>query len=724
MRLHLRYLLIVLGVLLGSFLLLNLPISKQLLIIADLRIYDTIVDFGNALSNKDMEGVYDDICIVDIDEKSISALGQYSTWKSFLFADLIDIMSADEPIAIGLDVFFTEHDSISGYTRDRLNDIMGLPKNESNHLINLLSTDSVLAKSIERAGNVYLAMYSSDDNTPPKAIPSIVSTWDVRPRSYIPLNNIHPPIDEFANVAAGVGFAHILADESGIIHDYPLFLGYNDKFYLNFSFQMCLDLLGIDRIETSDVCNLYSGKDLVRRIPLSRDGLSYLKYYGAKGAFRYISFSDVLLQRIQPGYFKDRIVLIGSSASGLRDIKSTPLDSNFPGVELHATFIRNLLESSHVRWLNIWWIVAIDVMLLLMLVLVIRHAKPLFSISMFVVITAMLFPVFYILFVSFGLCLSYSAILLPWIIGFTSIFSAQSHFSTMEKKKVRNAFEHYVSRDVISQIMKGSQSLSPGGEKKTVSIMFADVRNFTSYCEKLSPAEITGFMNRYFNEATKLIVANRGLLDKYIGDAVLALYGAPLPYPEFAYNAVKTALEIRDLSFNLKEEFSQHPVLSDFRIGLGVATGEVIVGNIGSDSIFNYTGIGDRMNFCARLESLNKYYGTSIIIDECTYQLVKERFLCRKLDRVTVKGKEIVSDIYEVIDFIDANNTDARRKSCYRTYETALALMHSGNHTEAKAHLLEALKHNETDKPSMIMLDRLDMINWDEWDGVWQHECK
>jgi adenylate cyclase len=668
--------------------------------------------------------VYDDICIVDIDEKSISTLGQYSTWKSFLFADLIDILSADEPIAIGMDVFFTENDSISGYTRNRLKDIMGIPETNADQIIDLLSSDAVLAKSIEQAGNVYLAMYNSDDNTPQKDIPSIVSTWDLQPLSYIPLNNIHPPIDKFANVAAGVGFAHIIADESGIIHDYPLFLGYKDNFYLNFSFQMCLDLLGVDRMETSDVCKLYSGKKIVRNIPLSSDGLCYLKYYGAQGAFRYISFSDVLLQRIQPGFFKDRIVLIGSSASGLRDIKSTPLDSNYPGVELHATFIRNLLESTHIRWLNIWWILVIDVLLLLLLVLVIRKAKPLFSISMFVLFTALLFPVFYIMYVSSGLCLSYSSILLPWIIGFTSIFSAQSHFATVEKKKVRNAFEHYVSRDVISQIMKGSQSLSPGGEKKTVSIMFVDVRNFTSYCEKLSPAEITGFMNLYFNEATELIVANRGLLDKYIGDAVLALYGAPLPYPEFALNAVKTALEIRDLSFSLKRDYSQHPVLSDFRIGIGVATGEVIVGNIGSDSIFNYTGIGDRMNFCSRLESLNKYYGTSIIIDECTYQLVKDQFLCRKLDRVTVKGKEIVSDIFEVIDYLNASNTDESSKTCYRTYETALALMHSGHRSEAKAHFLEALNYNKDDKPCLIMLERIDIIDWDKWDGVWQHDCK
>ena len=391
---------------------------------------------------------------------------------------------------------------------------------------------------------------------------------------------------------------------------------------------------------------------------------------------------------------------------------------------MHATFIRNVLEGTHVKWISLWLVLGIDLFLLLLLVLIIRNTKPLLSISVFSVITILIFPVFYFMFVTANLSLSYSAVLLPWIIGFTSIFSAHSHDLLMEKKKVRNAFEHYVSRDVIGQIMKGSQSLSPGGEKKTVSIMFADVRNFTAYCEKLSPAEITGFMNRYFNKATKLIVANRGLLDKYIGDAILALYGAPLPYPEFAYNAVKTALEIRDLSFALQHEFCQHPVLHDFRIGVGIATGEVIVGNIGSDSIFNYTGIGDRMNFCSRLESLNKFYGTSIIIDETTYLLIRDQFFCRILDRVTVKGKEIISNIYEVVDYISAPNTEPNTIASYNTYETAFALMKSGLFKEAKAQFSDALLLKPEDKPTQIMLERFSIVDLDTWDGVWQHDCK
>ncbi len=724
MRNHLRYTLILISVLAGSWLLFILPISKPLLQIADLRIYDTIVDFANALANDADRAVYDDICIVDIDEKSISAMGQSAVMQRFLFADLVNILAADKPIAIGFDVFFTESDSIIGYARDRLKSKLGLTSANAERVINKLSSDSTFASSIADAGNVYLAMFNSNDPTLSIPLPDNLTPWDATPKSYLPLTNPHPPIEILSKAAYGVGFAHVEPDESGIIHDYPLFLGYRDKHYVNFSFQIGLDLLGINKIVTDKTCKLYSDNKLITNIPLSSDGRCFFKYYGPQRSFRYISLIDVLRQRTPPGYFQDRIVLIGSSASGLRDIKSTSLDSNYPGVELHATFLRNLLEADFIHWIEPLWLAIADIILLLLLTYVILKAKPLISIGLFTLLTLLIFPFFYFLYIRYSLCLAYSYILLPWFVGFVTVFSIQSHDQLMEKKKVRNAFEHYVSVDVISQIMKGSQNLAPGGEKKTVSILFADVRNFTTYCEKLSPGEISKFMNRYFNEATQVIMANRGLLDKFIGDAVLALFGAPLPYQEFAVNAVKTALRMREISFNIRDEYRDHPVLQDFRIGLGVATGEVIVGNIGSDSIFNYTGIGDRMNFCARLESLNKYYKTSIIIDEVTYNMVNHIYLCRHLDRVTVKGKALVTNIYEVIDYHGIIAQDSSEFSCYKEYEEAMSLIGELRFDEARQHLIIAEENNPHDIPTKIMLSRLQDIDLSTWDGVWQHSVK
>ncbi|MDD4309338.1 MAG: adenylate/guanylate cyclase domain-containing protein [Candidatus Cloacimonetes bacterium] len=718
------YYLVVLIVLVLSYALSRLPITSQLLKTADLRIYDTILDFDNAFLKNDKLGAYDEICIVDIDEKSISTLGQFSSWPSIFFADLVNILAQDEPLAIGFDVFFTENDSIKGYARERLSQqLVDIPIN-SDKILDRLSTDTEFAAALAEAGNVFLGMFSSLDSTSTKTIPDKLIDWQVTPKYYLKTNFLHPPIKMLSDAAFGLGFTHIEPDESGVIHDYPLFLKSGNRYYVNFSFQMCLDLLGVKRIESGKACNLYSDEGLIRKLPLCSNGRFYFKFYGKQKSFRYVSFSDVLLNRIPKGFFEDRIILIGSSASGLRDIKTTPLDQNYPGVELHATLIRNVLESTFVHWLNPNLIFIVNLMLMGLLALLVIKTKPLVSIFVYLLLSVIIFIVFFMLYSMQSISLSYTSILMPWLTGFKGLVLSQAHLHNKEKRMVRNAFEHYVSKDVINEIMKGSQSLAPGGEKKTISIMFTDIRSFTTLCERLSPDEITSFVNRYFNLCTEIIVANRGLLDKYIGDAILGLFGAPVEYPAYAMNAVKSAIEIREVAKSLRIELANHPVLSEFNIGVGIATGEVIVGNIGSDRIFNYTGIGDRMNFSSRLESLNKFYLTSIIIDDTTCELVRDSFTCRKLDRVKVKGKKIETDIYEVIDYTSKLNPDNPTMLCYRKYETALALMASHRKQEAISMFNEALQHNPTDNPCKIMIERCQTMDWDAWNGTWQHDNK
>jgi len=231
-------------------------------------------------------------------------------------------------------------------------------------------------------------------------------------------------------------------------------------------------------------------------------------------------------------------------------------------------------------------------------------------------------------------------------------------------------------------------------------------------------------MNSYFNLATQVIIENRGTLDKYIGDAILALFGAPITYTDFERNAVKSALAIRKIASDIKKEHYSHPLLKDFHIGIGIATGEVIIGNIGSDRIFNFTGIGDKMNFGSRLEGLNKYYQTTIIIDNFTFNAVKDVFFCRKLDIVTVKGKSDVCDIYEVINTMDDMKNNPELSEIYHKYESALALMIAKNQSEAKTLFEEVLLLLPNDEPTKIMLSRFDVINWETWDGTWQFDGK
>lgn len=724
MVLRLRYLVIALAILIASLLCAYIPVLQTVLKNADLRIYDTIMHVHYALTYDKSQPVYDNICIIDIDEHSIAELGQYTSWPNLFFADLINILSEDEPLAIGMDMFFTESDSIGGYGRKRMKEKLGSMGGSSDRILDAFSTDKDFAQALEKAGNVYLAMFNSDYATSENALPEKLTSWRISNPDFVRLIYPHPPISMLTQAAKGIGFAHIEPDESGTMHDYPIFLSHGDLSYLNFSMQMVLDLMGINRIKVDRYCKLYDHNELISKIPLSPDSRLYLHYYGPQKTFRYISFSDVLNRRIPPGYFKDRLILVGSSASGLRDIKSTPLDNDFPGVELHATFLRNVLEEDFVYWLSPWFILALNIFLLTLMSLIIPNAKPLVSISFFIVCTVLSIPATYFLYAIYNYTYQYTMLILPWFFGFLGLFITQSHEMGVEKRKVRIAFEHYVSKEVISQIMKGSQQLSVGGEKKKISVMFVDVRSFTTLCESLSPTEITTFMNNYFNLTTDVIIDNRGLLDKYIGDGILALFGAPVSYPGYVQNAVKTVITIRDISYKLAEEYAAHPILKDFKIGAAIATGEVIVGNIGSNTIFNYTAIGDRMNFSSRLEGLNKIYKTNIIIDQDTYDEVHQLYFCRKLDRVKVKGKSIESNIYEVIDSYERMPKDSRKIACFKLYETALALMTRENHPEARELLEAVLKEYPDDEPSKLMLARIEVIDWETWDGVWQYESK
>lgn len=719
-----RYYFIAVAVLLIAILLPHLPIFSIVLKTLDLNIYDNILEVYNAFSYNEYEGVYDNICIIDIDEKSIKDLGQFSSWPSLFFADLVNILEEDKPLAIAFDIFFTESDSIKGYARKRLSSELTDITINPDKVMDKISTDDIFANAMKKAGMVYLAMFNSDYPSYTQDLPDKLISWNVQPKHYLELKYPVPPIPQFTRTARGIGFANINPDITGKIHDYPLFLKHKRDMYVNFSMQLYLDLFGIDKIRLDRSCYFFSGNKKVSELPLSPDGLFYFKYYGPAKSFRYVSFSDVLFRKIPPGYFKDRIILIGTSAYGLKDNKITPLDRSFPGVELHSTFLRNLLEEDYIYWVNPWLLLIINFIALGIMAFIIPRSKPSISIGVFLLVTILFFPFIYLLYVKASYIFSYSTILIPWVIGFLALFFTQAHEQGKEKRMVRNAFEHYVSPEVIQQIMKEPEKLRAGGEKKYISIMYVDVRNFTYLCEKLPPSEITSFMNSYFNLATQVIIENRGTLDKYIGDAILALFGAPITYTDFERNAVKSALAIRKIASDIKKEHYSHPLLKDFHIGIGIATGEVIIGNIGSDRIFNFTGIGDKMNFGSRLEGLNKYYQTTIIIDNFTFNAVKDVFFCRKLDIVTVKGKSDVCDIYEVINTMDDMKNNPELSEIYHKYEYALALMIAKNQSEAKTLFEEVLLLLPNDEPTKIMLSRFDVINWETWDGTWQFDGK
>lgn len=725
MRIVMRSLLIVLVCAAASWLLHVLPFSDNLLRVLNLRIFDTILTIDYTLKYKLSQPVYDNIVIIDVDDKSIDRLGQFSKWPNHYFADAVNMINLDSPKVIGLDIFFTDSDTFSDHSKERILRHTQDPalRAKADEYFATLSGEEEFAQSIYAAGNVFLGMFDNPNRKDSSPLPANLTTWKVSPKYYLELKNPHPPRSVYSSAAYGTGFTQVRSDESDTIHDFPLFLKYKDDFYVNFSTQICLDLLGVDSILVARDCVLFSGGNQVRRLPLDPRGKLFLKYYGAEPAFRYISFSDLILGRVEPGYFENRIVLIGSSATGLGDIKPTPFIANLPGVELHANLIRNILEEDFVHWVNPFLQYILLILLIAVLVMMIYYGKPVLASIYFLVVSVAALVLFAMIYMNSSFTMDYSHVLIPW---FLSSFALMYDFFSRqlkEKKKVHDAFGHYVSADVIKEIMKDKKALRIGGEKKQIAALYIDIRKFSTYCEMCLPDDITSFLHKYFNRVTRIITDNRGLLDKYIGDAVLALYNVPYPYPDHVFLACKSALEIRDAALEIRQSYAAHPVLHDFKIGIGISSGEVIVGNIGSDSIFNYTGIGNTMNLSSRLEGLNKYYGTAVIIDESVHEIIKDRFFCRHLDFVNVKGKQISTNIYELLGY-PGDESQIHLKDFVRHYENGLGHLLHRDFAAALDEYHQAIVLNPEDPATQLMIERLEIVNWETWDGVWRHEHK
>ncbi len=277
--------------------------------------------------------------------------------------------------------------------------------------------------------------------------------------------------------------------------------------------------------------------------------------------------------------------------------------------------------------------------------------------------------------------------LLPLLVyGFYAWADRKHRKENEEKRKIKAAFQQYLMPAVIEELLNDPSKLRLGGEKKNLAILFSDVRGFTTLSEKMTPEQLTSFLNEYLDHMTNIILENRGTVDKYIGDAIMAFWGAPIKDPEHIMLAVKTSVEMMEKMHELRRSWKTRG-LPDIDIGIGINAGDVVVGNMGSHKRFDYTCLGDHVNLASRIEALNKMYGTHIIVSENVIKYVEKTYVCRELDLVTVKGKKEPVGIYEVV----GRKADAKQKVFLKEYNTALGLYHARKFREAKKRFEAAL---------------------------------
>lgn len=456
-------------------------------------------------------------------------------------------------------------------------------------------------------------------------------------------------------------------------------------------------------------------------IPCNYLGRLLINYYGRQGSFPTYSVADILEDRIPAGALKGKIVLIGATAVGLYDLRVAPFQENFPGVEIHASLIDNILNHNYLARPD--WTYLLELALTLFLGLLFGVALGRLPALWGVVFTLGALASYYLVDRYFIFANGYwvrsifplSQAALIFVLCYIYRYMAEER----EKKRTRSAFTHYLNASVIDELMGSYDKLKLGGEKRTLTVLFSDIRGFTTLSERLSPDELGSLLTDYLNPMTQLVFEHEGVLDKYMGDAIMAFWGAPKAQADHARRACLTALAMRDKLVELNVGFAARG-LPNLAIGIGVNSGPMWVGNMGSSVRFDYTVIGDAVNLGSRLEGTNKVYGTNLIISEFTYALVAEDVVCRKLDLITAKGKTQPVAIYELLGVRPGDGGDIEK--C-RSYEAAYALYAEKQFGAAAAAFAAHLEAFPDDPPARVFVERCRYLSENpppsDWNGVY-----
>jgi len=688
--------------------------------------------------------------IAAIDEKSVSELGRWP-WPRTTIARLVDQLKAGGAKVIGFDIVFSEPDvNTSLKTIDALAVEMrkhGITDPTVIHLLKkhraAANTDVLLAVSIQNAGNVtlgYFFHFPGKDHekalahlTPQKIADNasriensryamIKSTTDkpddsYLPRAYAPEANISALTD----AAQNSGYFNTLPDSDGSNRWSPLVIAFGNNYYSSLAVSLVhayLDYPALSlNLEPYGAKNIGIGDIL---IPTDESGRLLTNYLGPPRTFPHYSIADILSGKIPKAAFHNKIVLIGATATGIYDMRVTPFSSTFPGVEIHATVIDNILHRNFLSHSSLTHLIDICAIILFGLIigLLIPRLRPIpgmisafLVISVFVVANCISFFIF-------NLWLNLVYPFVTMIVIYLGITIYHFFKEEREKKKIRSAFQYYLTASVINEMLKNPAKLKLGGDKKDLTVLFSDIRGFTTISEKLTPEELVALLNEYLTAMTNQVFHYDGLLDKYMGDAIMAVFGAPLDQPDHARRACLTALAMmRDLR-RLQEKWKEEGRPA-FDIGIGINSGDMVVGNMGSEMRFDYTVMGDMVNLGSRLEGTNKEYGTNIIISEFTYEVVKDSMCCRELDGVRVKGKIKPVKIYELLG---EKKDEPDCKALLDSFARGLALYREGKWDGAIAAFRSALALRPGDRVSTMYIERCTNLKEhppaEPWDGV------
>ncbi|MBW2496406.1 MAG: adenylate/guanylate cyclase domain-containing protein [Deltaproteobacteria bacterium] len=738
---------LVAGCLLGVVALFYLqPAFLELL---ELRTYDLRMRSRGPIAPSDA------VVMALIDEQSLDVEGRWP-WPRSRMAALVDRLSEAGARVIAFDVGFLEPDENSNVEllqglehsladleiRDaRLDRLLDGWKRESD-------TDRALVEAIERSsasvvlGYFFHALRAEGDEgyrIAPEEIdrqlelieasqyasvlfrePVATSPFEV---AYAPEGNL----PELARAADSSGTFTIQQDEDGIVRWMPLALecGPLEEVFPPLSVLAAWHYLGEPPMTLHVGPAGVEGVELGERfVPTGEKGRLLVNFLGPPRSVPHFSVGDLLVGKVSEERIRDRIVLVGATATGTYDMRSTPFSTVFPGVEIHASVIENILSNDYITrpaWSEIYDLLAIVVM-----VLVAGLALPRLGASTAALLAVALFGLHVVVarqfFVELGVWLNVVYPLLALVATYTTLTIHAYLKEERERKQVQGAFGQYVAPVIIEQMLQDPSKLKLGGEEKVLSVLFSDLQGFTAYSERFSPAEMTSFLSDYYGRMTEQVFEAGGMLKEYVGDELMAIFGAPLDQEDHAIRACRAALAMQRKRHQMSEEWQAtgRPALV---ARTGVNSGRMLVGNLGSEYRFSYGVMGDDVNLGSRLEGLNKQYGSEIIIGENTAELVGDTFVLRELDQVRVVGKQKPTRIYELLGEA-AEGLAAEHEKAIRAYRDGLQAYRAQHWQEALALFGECEAHWPEDRVARTMMGRCQEYAAEppreDWDGVYE----
>jgi adenylate cyclase len=540
---------------------------------------------------------------------------------------------------------------------------------------------------------------------------------------------LEPRDPSFLNASQTAGFVNLYPDPDGILRKIPILLKFNNHAYASFGLQIALKHLGANKIDFDEKnLELILQKDSVNliTIPVDEACQMLIKYAGYYKSFRYISFYDVLMKFSPAGFFKDKLVLVGASLPSLFHSRSVPLQESFPGVEVNANVVHQVINNKFISKMSSSKYFLFLVMIGLLTGILLIILRPTWSILLTVVIILSLLIASVLFLEAKSFWLPLIGPIATTLFVFASTYIFRYSFEEKDKRRIQKVFSDYVSSPVVEEILKHPEKVKLGGEKKNCTVLFSNIANFTTLSAQLNPESLVRLLNEYLSKMTDIILENGGMLDKYEGDAIMAVFGAPLEFPGQEAAACKSAFQMQKLLQKMHHTWKKRNE-PEFHVRIGINSGEMIVGNMGSNKLFDYTVMGDSVNLAYRLEEANKLYDTAIMIGESTHDLVKDDILTRPLDLLRVKGKKKPVKVYELVGLKD-DDVETNFKEMLNRYQKGFDSYLMRDWAMAQNHFRQALQIKTDDGPSRIHLLRcqefLDHPPGENWDGVFVLKTK